>query len=350
MTDDLLPPTRSCLNRPLWLLGLLIFPTALLALMVGSTDLAPADIFHVIFRPFSPAQPNTSDQHDTIARIVLLIRLPRIMLALAIGAGMGIAGVASQTLFRNPLASPYVIGVSNGAALGAVVGMLLVGNWFAYGAVALLSVIGGLTVAMIVLYLARRAGAMGYALLLAGIAISALCSALTAAVLYLAGERLQTLVFWLMGGLWQANWGDTLMMSGVLIPAGLFLLYQAPALNVSLLGERSATDLGIRTGRLQVKLLLVIALLTSVAVSLSGVIGFIGLIVPHVLRLHFGADHRRLIPASAAGGALLLLVADTLARTLARPAEIPVGILTAMIGAPVFLWMLLRHNPQREMT
>ena len=173
--------------------------------------------------------------------------------------------------------------------------------------------------------------------------MGALCSALTTAALYLAGERLQAIVFWLMGGLWQASWRDVYVMTPVAAGAFALLYLQSSAMNVALLGERGARDLGMNVRRLQQVLLAVIAACASIAVSLTGVIAFVGLIVPHVMRLIVGADHRRLLPATALGGALLLLLADTLARTLASPAEIPVGIFTAMVGAPVFLWLLQRR-------
>ena len=147
-----------------------------------------------------------------------------------------------------------------------------------------------------------------------------------------------------MGGLWQATWRDAVVMTPLAAAVFLILLILAPSMNVALLGERTAHDLGVRIGRLHVLLLVLIAVSTSVAVSLTGVIGFVGLVVPHLLRLLVGADHRRLMPASAAGGALLMVVADTLARTLAAPAEVPVGILTAILGAPVFLWQIQRRG------
>jgi iron complex transport system permease protein len=321
---------------PLLLAGVAL--AALVALLLGGAGLSPSRALAALW---DGMRGQSSD--PLAARIVLDIRLPRIVLALSIGAGMGLAGLAAQTLFRNPLASPYVLGVSNGAAVGAVVGMLLVGKALAYATVPVLSVAGGLAVSAAVFALARRSDRFGHSLLLAGIAISAFCSALTAAALYLAGERLQTLVFWLMGGLWQATWRDVLLMLPTTAVALLALTLLAPAMNVALVGERSAADLGVHVRRFQVLLLLVICVTTAIAVAVSGVIGFVGLIVPHLLRMLVGADHRGLVPASAAGGALLLLIADTLARTVAAPAEIPVGIITALVGAPVFLWFLQRR-------
>jgi iron complex transport system permease protein len=221
--------------------------------------------------------------------------------------------------------------------------MLGVGSTLSFASVPLFSLAGGLVVGLAVFSLARRSDHFGHALLLAGIAISAFCSALSAAALYLAGERLQTVVFWLMGGLWQATWRDVLLVMPVSILALLTLIVQAPAMNVALAGERAASDLGLSVRKFQNLLLLLICVTTAVGVAVSGVIGFVGLIVPHLLRVVLGADHRALVPASALGGGILLLAADTFARTLAAPAEIPVGIVTALIGAPVFLWFLKRR-------
>jgi iron complex transport system permease protein len=282
---------------------------------------------------------------DATGRILFSTRLPRILTAVLAGGVMGMAGLASQTLFRNPLASPYVTGVANGAAVGAVAGVLLCGDLIGFAAVPLLGVVGGLVAAGAVYGIARSSRhGFGQSILLAGIAISACGSALTSGALYLAGERLQTLVFWLMGGLWQAGWCEVQILLPLFGACFLALFMLAPAMNVALAGERSAHDLGVNIHRLQAWLLLIVAVGTAVVVSLTGVIGFVGLVIPHLLRLLLGGDHRVLASACALGGALLLLGADTLARTIAAPAEVPVGILTALVGAPVFLWLLLRRK------
>ena len=310
---------------------LVLVATAIIALAVGTVRIPPGEIAGRLARAaYGQASNDTADQ------ILLTVRLPRVALAASVGAALALSGLAAQTLFRNPLATPSIIGVSNGAALGAV-GAMLAGVAAPVGSFA-----AGLAVAALVFALGRRGTFFGQSLLLAGIAIAALCSALTTGALYLAGERLPAVIFWLMGGLWQANGRAALVMLPVAVGALVTLLVLARSLNVALVGEASARDLGVNVPRLQYTLLVLIAITASAAVSLTGVIGFIGLIVPHLLRLAFGGDHRRLVPATALGGALLLLVADTLARTLAAPAEIPVGILTALVGAPVFLWLLRR--------
>jgi len=325
-------------GRLLALLSALVALAAAVSLMVGGVDIAPSEVWARLAR--CACGGGSGDAAD---RILWGTRLPRVLLALAVGGSMGVTGLAAQTLFRNPLASPYVIGVSNGAAVGAVFGMLFVGRWTGFCGVAALSIVFGLAVALAVFLLARSGGRFGPSLLLAGVAVGSFCAALTSGALYLAGERLQTLVFWLMGGLWQATWADVALMMPVCAACFVLLRLMAPAMNVALVGERSAGDLGVNVRRLQHALLWTVAVTTAVSVSLTGVIGFVGLIVPHLLRLVMGADHRGLVPATALGGALMLLVADTLARTVAAPAEIPVGILTALVGAPVFLWLLQRR-------
>ena len=326
-------------HRWQWGLVVAVAASTLAALTVGGVWVPPAELPGRLWHAVAGG-----GLGDPIDRILISVRLPRVLLALLAGGAMGIAGLASQTLFRNPLASPYVTGVANGAAVGAVTGLLLGGRWIGFAAVPFLSMACGLGTAALVYGLARRDGRFGQAILLAGIAISAFGSALTAGALYVAGERLQSLVFWLMGGLWPATWRDVWVLLPVTGAGYVALMRWAPAMNVLLAGERSARDLGVNVVRLHVGLLLTVAVLTAAVVSLTGVIGFIGLIVPHLLRLAFGGDHRCLLPACALGGAFLLVTADTLARTVAAPAEVPVGILTALLGAPVFLWMLRRRQ------
>jgi len=327
-----------------WLTLILVVTTLMAgvaALMVGSVAIPPAQVLAHCWAALQGRPLN-----DTVDTILLTTRLPRIILAGAVGSALAMAGLAAQTLFRNPLASPYVVGVSSGSAVGAVLAMLLINTTtgMTFAAIPAFSIVSGLLITVVVFLLGRRGKNLGHGLLLAGIALGALCSSVTAGALYLAGERLQNLVFWLMGGLWRANWHQVLLMAPVSAAGLITLMVLAPAMNLALTGDRSAQDLGLNIKRLQKLLLAFIAIETALAVSLTGIIGFVGLIVPHLLRLVTGADHRRLVPVTALGGALLVTVADTLARTLAAPVEIPLGILTAMVGAPVFLWLLQRRS------
>jgi iron complex transport system permease protein len=331
--------------RKSWVLPALtgaLLAGCLTALAVGSTKTTPGEVIQRSWNALSGRY-----QGDTLDTVLFQIRLPRIILAAAVGATLALAGVAAQSLFQNPLAGPHVIGVSNGAALGAVAAMLILVGKADSGAsgVALFSLAGGIATTFSVFLLARRGRHLGHALLLTGIALGAFCAALTAGALYLAGERLQSIVFWLMGGLWRTNWHDVELMVPVLVASFTTMRLIAPEMNVAQLGERSARDLGMNVVRLQYILIVAVAIPTAVAVSLTGVIGFVGLVVPHLIRLSLGEDHRRLVPGAALGGAILLVGADTTSRTVAAPAEIPVGILTALIGAPVFLWLLQRQKP-----
>ncbi len=324
------------------------------SLFVGSAKLSPSQTLAALVHPYANSSIDALNADTAAAnarQIIWSVRLPRVLLTFVVGAGLSLAGLAAQTLFLNPLATPYVLGVSNGAAVGAVFAALG-GAWLGLSlekfAVPLFSVAGGIAVGLFAYVSARRATRFGAALLLSGVAVSAFCSALTAFALYVADERLQILVFWLMGGFWNASWSSVLLTTPC-VAAAYFVLYRnAPALNVLLAGERAALDLGVNSRRLQKILLAVMSIVAAICVAVSGVIGFVGLVVPHTGRLVVGADHRRLIPVAAIGGAALLLAADMLARTVDAPAEVPVGAFTAFIGAPVFLRMLRRRANMGE--
>ena len=323
-----------------YLLLVIVFALIVIwALSAGAADIPLGRSLKLLFMPWS------ADNGNTIDTIILHARLPRIILALLTGGALSLAGVASQALFRNPLASPYVIGVSNGAALGAVAGMFLTGISGFYS-VPLFSVAAGLAVMVFILYIAGNKADFSNCLLLTGIALNAFCSALTAAILFMAQERLQGIVFWLMGGLWKAGWNGVWLLLAA-VAAGFCILYiLAPELNLLLMGERAAGETGVNVLRTQRIVVVVIAVTTAICISLTGVIGFVGLLVPHIFRMLFGADHRKLLPTAFFGGGMFMLVADTLARTLAAPQEIPVGIITSLAGAPFFMWLLL--NKQRS--
>ncbi len=277
-----------------------------------------------------------SSGHHTI---LLDVRLPRMVLAALVGASLATSGCAMQAIFRNPLATPYVLGIASGASVGASISFLmgLAAFWVPINAFAL-----GLGAAFLVYGLARVQGRVaGDRLLLAGVAMGLFFSALLSVAQYLAGEReLRQIVFWLMGGLWNASWER---MAYGLVPMALGvagLLSQARVLNLLLLGEEQALDAGLDVEPTRRRIVVFATLAAAGAVSLTGVIGFVGLIVPHALRFLTGPDHRTLLPASALGGAVFLLWADLAARTVIAPAELPVGILTGLCGAPFFLVLL----------
>lgn len=294
--------------------------------------------------------PVSGDNLEQAELILGQIRVPRTLLGLAVGAVLALSGVAMQGLFRNPLADPGLVGVSSGAALGAAVA-IVAGAW--YGGISemiapyLLSIsafAGGLIVTGIVYRLGRRDGQTSVGImLLAGVAMTALAGSIIGLFSYLADDAtLRTLTFWNLGTLNGASYARLWPLLLVCVLVILWLPRRAKALNALLLGESEARHLGIEVERLKRELVLCIALGVGAAVAAAGLIGFVGLIVPHLVRLIAGPDHRVVLPASALAGASLLLLADVFARLVLAPAELPIGIVTALIGAPFFLFLLVR--------
>lgn len=339
-------PTQLSANRPssrgqvIFFLTAMLLGCAILALAVGSVSISPVE---TLYRCLHAVQGQSAG--DATDRILFEARLPRILLAGCTGAGLALAGLAAQTLFLNPLASPYVIGVSSGSALGAVIAILTTGavGW-RFGIVPAASVVLGIAITGILFIMARGGRHLAPTLLLAGIAIGSFCAALTAGALYLAEERLQTLVFWMMGGFWRTTWRDVCLMLPVTLIAWAVVWRFSLSMDVLLLGRRSAGDMGVNVPRAIQILLILIGTTTAVAVSLCGIIGFVDLIVPHLMRRIVGGRHRELAPACALAGGTIMILADLLARTIAAPAEVPVGIVTAILGSPIFLWLLLRRS------
>ncbi|UCQ59200.1 iron ABC transporter permease [Edwardsiella piscicida] len=315
------------------LLGLLML-TTLVAAHLGALRLSPV----ALLRDGDPLQ----------WQIWLNIRLPRVLLAVVIGIALAVSGTVMQGLFRNPLADPALLGISGGAALCVALTIVLplaLSPLLALYAQMLAAFGGSLAISLLIYLLSRGASVTLSRLLLAGIAINALCFALVGVLSYLSDDQqLRQFTLWSMGTLSRSEW-HTLGASALLIlPASLFALTLAQRLNLLQLGDEEAHYLGLDVARTKRQLLLLSAVLVGSAVAVSGVIGFIGLVVPHLFRLRLGADHRWLLPCAALGGACLLLLADTLARTLAAPAEMPVGMLTSLLGGPYFLWLILRYR------
>ncbi|MYU21400.1 iron ABC transporter permease [Streptomyces sp. SID8352] len=287
---------------------------------------------------------------DRVAESVLWnVRLPRIVLALLVGASLGCAGALMQGVFGNPLAEPGTIGVSTGAAVGAVAAIALGLDFLGRWTLPAMAFVAGLVTVLLVYAMARARGRTEVVtLILMGIAINAFAGALIGLFVFLADSAgVSQITFWQLGSLSQATWSKVLAV----LPCAAVGLALAPAyarrLDLLSLGDRPARHLGVDVERLRIVLILVVALLTAAAVSVSGVIGFVGLVVPHLIRMAAGPGHRFLIPGSALGGALVLLGADLAARTLVAPAELPLGVLTALIGSPFFFW-LLRRTRRRQ--
>lgn len=284
------------------------------------------------------------DKHALADQVLWDIRFPRVVLGLVVGSSLAAAGACMQGGFANPLAEPGIVGVSSGAALGAVaqiaVGLTLAGTW----SLAAFAFIGGLGTVTLVYVSARNEGRTEViTLVLAGIAINAFAGALIGLLTYIASDaQLRSITFWSLGSLAQATWPKVGVVGPLAVVGLLAAITQSRKLDLLALGERSARGLGVDVERLRIIILAIVALLTAASVAVSGVILFVGLVVPHLVRMVAGPGHRLLLPASALAGAVVLVVADVVARTIVSPAELPLGVLTALIGSPFFFVLLRR--------
>lgn len=337
-------------GRALLLLGALLLAAMAMSLLTGASDASLARLVAALF------EGTLADPALARDRLIILdIRLPRLILGVLIGAGLAVAGVVMQGLFRNPLADPGLVGVSAGAGLGAV-SMIVLGGTMLAPVVALLGIhglqvfafLGGLVTTMVLYRVATRGGQTQVAtMLLAGIAIAALSGALMGILIYLASDsQLRDFTFWSMGSLAGSNWQKVLASGPIILVALLVCARLAPGLNGLTLGEATAAHMGVPVERLKKLAIVAVAAATGAAVAVSGGIGFVGIVVPHLLRLAIGPDHKFLLPASALLGAAFLLAAEAVSRTIVAPAELPIGIVTAAIGGPFFLWILLRKRGQ----
>ncbi len=314
----------------LFLLAVLALAALLGAPLAGSQEISLAEVLR---------------GEPTAAAIFWQIRLPRVLLALLAGAGLSVSGLGFQTLFRNELAEPYTLGVASGAALGAVLALRLEESAALLGlpVIALASFAGALAATALVVGLSlRRRDTATSTLLLAGIAVSLSCSAIILFLQYLA-DSTQTfrMVRWMMGGLSVVGYGEVLWVLPWVLGGAALLLFLRWDLNLLLLGEELASSRGVDLGRLRLKVLLAASLMIGALVAVAGPIGFVGLMVPHILRRWVGYDHLFLAPACVLGGGAFLVLCDLVARTIMAPAELPVGVLTALLGGPFFLWLLV---------
>jgi len=336
-----LPLQRMTLKVPalLFLTGVLV-ATSLFAAATGAVSLPISDL----------VLGNLTDQQTAI---LLSIRLPRVALAMVVGAALAVSGAAMQGLFRNPLADPGLIGISTSAALAVAITIVLagpIGGMLGLYSLSIAAFVGALFSCFVIFRLAKLSGRFSVTyMLLTGIAVNALCAAGIGYLTFLStDEQIRTLTFWTLGSLGGALWPAVIVIGTIVFPAVLLLIRHARELNLLLLGENEAAYLGVDEERLKRRVIVCAALAVGASISVSGIIGFIGLVVPHLIRLSLGPDHRLLMPACGLLGAALLLVADTVARTVVAPAEMPVGILTSLIGGPFFLWLLVRQYATRN--
>lgn len=348
-------PLRIPAKRRIYILAALI--AIMLAIGVAALDIGPLDttwgeVFTVLKDRLLFA---AADDRTWADPTIWNLRFPRIVMAMLVGAGLAVAGALMQGLFRNPLADPGLIGVSSGSAMGAVVSIIVMpyfglsGDWLIYAATPICAMAGGVGVTFLIYQLSRVGGRIHVAsMLLTGIAINAIGGALIGlAVTRIAtADQLQSFTFWSLGSLNGVMWPVVGITALVLLPClGLSLALGKP-LNAFLFGELEAYHLGVDVPKVKRIAIVVSALMVGVTVGFTGGIGFVGLVAPHIIRLGFGPDHRFLLAASALCGAILLLIADTLARTIVSPAELQIGILTALIGGPFFLMLLLKSRKE----
>lgn len=329
--------------------ALLLIIFIVLGIAVGSVSIAPETVVRVLLAQILPnGWIETASVSEAQQVIVLLVRAPRVIVAALVGASLALAGAQMQGLFKNPLASPDIIGTSAGGALGAVLAFALGLSARSLFYLPVFAFVGAFVALFTVYFIATRRGRTPIAtLLLAGIALGALIGAATSFLITSTSVRFevaQEILFWLLGGLDNRTWAHVWIALPCVALGILVSLFYTRELDLLLAGEEIALSLGVEVERTKRILLTVTALLTGAAVAVSGVVGFVGLIVPHIVRQFLGPGHRTLLPASALTGAAFLVAADLLARTLIRPEEIRLGIITAVFGAPFFLYLLLRHR------
>jgi len=325
------------------LLGILLISTAI-AIVTGAYEVGWGDFWKFL---------SGSSDNPQLYYLILHIRLPRVLMAIFVGAALAVSGAAIQGLFRNPLADHGLIGVSGGAMLSASLYIVLGSSWIAATvpylqtfALSISAFIGGILTTLLVYKLSSTKGqASTMTMLLAGIAITAMAGALTGLLTYFSTEeQLRDITFWSLGSLSGSNWTGLIVLIPSVVIGVIWLQYLSQQLNILALGEQEAAYLGLSVERIKHQIMYIAAWLVAVSVAFVGMIGFVGLVIPHLIRLFYSSDYRKLIPLSALLGAILLLCADTFARTILAPAELPIGILTALIGSPFFLGLLFKSK------
>ncbi|MFB7929531.1 FecCD family ABC transporter permease [Streptomyces sp. NPDC056039] len=340
---------RTGLAVTLLVLTALLVVSVTAGLAIGSVQVPPGQVWGIVTHTLGAGwtEPDWSGARETI---VLDVRAPRVLLGVVTGAGLAVVGTALQALVRNPLAEPYLLGVSSGASLGAV--SVIVFGVSVFGPVSLSAAafLGALGALLLVYATARTGGRItSVRLVLSGVAIAAVLTALLDLLLLTTdrGNEARAVLAWTLGGLGGVNWGTLWLPSlATLLGVGV-LMVQSRNLNLLLAGEEAATTMGLDVARFRARMFVLVSLVTGVLVAAAGPIGFVGLMLPHIVRLFVGGDHRRVLPTAALGGAVFLVWADVAARTIAAPMEVPVGVLTALCGGPFFLW-LMRRDARRS--
>ena len=354
MPNDLSPTAPRPLTRlrdsaalQLALMAVLLTGLLVVATGLGFIRIPAADVLRVVAGRLTGDPDWVRGMNDIFPVVVLDVRLPRILTAALVGGGLAMSGVVFQGILLNPLADPYTLGVSAGAAFGAALAILLNLGALGSASVPLFAFAGAAATLAAVVYLSSAEGLSSNSLILSGIIVASILSAGISFLKYVADEQVAVIIFWLMGSFASKSWGDVaLAAASTAAGLGVFLVF-AREMNLMSLGPQMAASLGVDTRRVTLTLLVTASLVAAVCVSVAGIIGFVGLLVPHLMRLVVGPDNRRLIPASLLAGALLLLAADTLTRAV-LPAEVPIGVLTALIGGPFFCYVFRRQQSARR--
>ncbi|MGN0292527.1 MAG: FecCD family ABC transporter permease [Lachnospiraceae bacterium] len=325
---------------------LLIF-SILASITFGNADISLKEVYSVVFyKLFHMKSFNIFS--DPVHDVVWLIRLPRVLLAVAVGMGLSVCGVIMQAVVKNPLADPYVLGISSGASLGATLAIMLgIGSFLGQNSVGIAAFLGAMGASFAVMFISGIGGRSNAGkLILAGMAISSVCSAFSSFVLYIANDKnaMSEVTFWTMGSLAGAKWGKVAVVLPVIIIGVLFFWTQYRNLNLMLLGDEVSITLGTDLHKVRNMYMIVSALMVGFAVYAAGMIGFVGLIIPHAIRMIFGTDHKKMIPLCALTGAIFLIWSDVACRIILPNSEMPIGILISIIGAPCFIYLMVRRS------
>ncbi|MFZ5351576.1 MAG: FecCD family ABC transporter permease [Bacillota bacterium] len=324
-----------------FILAFLLLVSLLIAVGIGAVSIPVGDIFDILFRGIQ--SPDST--------ILLDIRMPRVLLAGLIGAGLAAVGTVMQGIFKNPLVDSYTLGMSAGAALGAVISIVggIGAGVFGLAATGVFAFIGSISTLLFVYGLAYKGNrSSSNTLLLAGVAVSYFLASLISFMMMLNHNKIQHIVFWTMGSIGTATWSKVVFGAVTIMPGIILLLFFSRELNIMTMGEEAAQHLGVHTARVKAMMLVIGSIIVGGVVSTGGTIGFVGLIAPHIVRFIAGSDNRRVIPNAALLGAILVIISDTIGRTIIQPAEIPVGVMTSIMGGPFFIY-LLRKQKSRSM-
>lgn len=329
------------------LLGLLVF-SILAAITFGNADISIKDVYSVLIYEMFHVKGLESFGEGAVHDVVWLIRFPRVLLGAAVGMGLAVCGVIMQAIVKNPLADPYVLGISSGASLGATIGIVLgIGTFFGGNFVGVWAFIGALATSFLVMAIANVGGrANASKLILAGMAINTVCSAFSSFILYLDTSKSAAaeVVQWTLGNLANTKWSEIQLIFPVILAGTLVFWTQFRSLNLMLLGDDTAVTLGTDLHRTRICYLILSSVMMGFAVYACGTIGFVGLVIPHIVRMFYGTDHKKLIPLSALVGAIFLVWADVACRIVLENSELPVGIFTSLIGGPCFIYLMVKRS------